>query len=128
MESEVKDSILPRSLIGVRKEIPVDLTYLFALGSGSCWPTVSLVDENGNPAPSHITLDVSVHGSEKIIISASMKNSDYFQLDPAKTDVGGYNDLYKIKYTSSLHSVEARLQIYEVLNCGIDNVALGVST
>ena len=57
-----------------------------------------------------------------------MKNSDYYQLDPTITDVGGFNTLYTIKYTSSLSSVQAKVKIFEVLNCGIDKVALGVST
>jgi len=72
-----------RSLIGVEKEIPIDLAHLFEIGAGSCDPVTEVIDAAGNPQPtSYIKLDTSDPKNPKIIVSADMKNSDYILASP----------------------------------------------
>ena len=76
--------------------ITIDLEYLFEVGNtNACSPVLSIVDADGNPPPSYITLDTSVVPPQ-IIVSADMKNSDYVLNPPAHNKPAEWNKLYWI--------------------------------
>ena len=111
----------------------LNLDYLFNIGDRSqCSPVVTILDSDGNELIGKsgwefYTVDQSVQGSEKLIISADRQNSSYNKANPPADEATSYRDLI-IKYTSDSASVQAEFNTWEGLNCGVDKISMNIDT